>query len=274
MPADEELPAEAGDLLETIASVLASAVERANAAELVERTLVETESEKLRNILLSSVSHDLRTPLAAVTSATSTLLNQHTRLTDEYRQELLRLVHEEAARLARMVTNLLDMTSLQTGSVKLNKELYFIEELIGSALMRVESRLGKRRIESRIEHSLPLVWMDGLLIEQVLINLFENIIEHTPDGTQVEVRAELHKPDVHVIIQDNGPGVPMGDEERIFDRFYTAEKSGDAKDGALGLAINRGIITAHGGKIWAQNAPEGGAIFTFTLPVKTESTAA
>ncbi len=267
---DEGLPSDAPDMLETIASIVASAMERANAAELVERTLVETESEKLRNILLSSVSHDLRMPLAAITSATSTLLNPNAKLTEEYRSELMRLIHEEAARLARMVTNLLDVTSLQTGSVKLNKELYFVEELIGSALMRIEHRLGNRRIETAIEHSLPLVRMDGLLIEQVLINLFENIIDHTPDGTKVEVRAELHKPDLHVIIEDNGPGVPEGDEERIFDRFYSTTKhsGGDAKEGALGLAICRGIIKAHGGKIWAQNAPSGGAMITFSLPIK------
>ncbi len=269
---DDALPGNAVDTMETIASIVASAVERANAAELVERTLVETESEKLRNILLSSVSHDLRMPLAAITSATSTLLNPHAKLTEEYRFELLRLIHEEAARLARMVTNLLDVTSLQTGSVKLNKELYFIEELIGSALMRIEHRLGNRRIETAIEQSLPLVRMDGLLIEQVLINLFENVIDHTPDGTQVTVRVELHKPDLHVTVEDNGLGVPAGDEERIFDRFYSAHTqsiSRDAKEGALGLAICRGIIKAHGGKIWAQNCNGGGAIFTFTLPVKS-----
>jgi two-component system sensor histidine kinase KdpD len=164
-----------------------------------------------------------------------------------------------------MVTNLLDVTSLQTGSVKLNKELYFIEELIGSALMRVESKLGNRKVNIQIQSGLPLVRMDGLLIEQVLINLFENIADHTPDNTQVTVRAEVHKPDMHVILEDDGPGVPSGDEERIFDRFY---HSSEGKEGALGLAICRGIVKAHNGKIWAQNRPEGGAIFTFTLPLR------
>jgi two-component system sensor histidine kinase KdpD len=253
------------NLLDTIANIAATAVERANAAELVERTLVESESEKLRNILLSSVSHDLRTPLASISGAASALLLDGSRITDEYKGELLRLIHEEAARLARMVTNLLDVTSLQTGSVKLNKELYFIEELIGSALMRVESKLGNRKVNINIQSGLPLVRMDGLLIEQVLINLFENIADHTPDDTQVMVRAEVHKPDMHVILEDNGPGVPEGDEERIFDRFYHAS---DSKEGALGLAICRGIIKAHNGKIWAQNRPEGGALFTFTLPLR------
>lgn len=254
------------NLLDNIANIAATAVERANAAELVERTMVESESEKLRNILLSSVSHDLRTPLASISGAASTLLLESHRITDEYKNELLRLIHEEAARLARMVTNLLDVTSLQTGSVRLNKELYFIEELIGSALMRVESRLGNRKVNINIQTGLPLVRMDGLLIEQVLINLFENIADHTPENTEVMVRAEVHKPDLHVILEDNGPGVPEGDEERIFDRFY--HSSGDNKEGALGLAICRGVIKAHNGKIWAQNRPEGGARFTFTLPLR------
>lgn len=259
-------------LLDNIASTAATAVERANAAELVERTMVESESEKLRNILLSSVSHDLRTPLASISGAASTLLLDSNRITNEYKNELLRLIHEEAARLARMVTNLLDVTSLQTGSVKLNKELYFIEELIGSALMRVESRLGNRKVNINIQSGLPLVRMDGLLIEQVLINLFENISDHTPDTTEVSIRAEVHKPDMHVILEDNGPGVPEGDEERVFDRFYHSANDDLQKEGALGLAICRGVIKAHNGKIWAQNRPEGGAMFTFTIPLRlTES---
>lgn len=259
-------------LLETIANIIASTIERANAAELVEKTIVETESEKLRNILLSSVSHDLRTPLASISGAASTLLLEGQKITGEYREELLRLIHEEAARLARIVTNLLDVTSLQTGSVKLNKELYFIEELVGSALMRVESRLGNRKIIIDIQPGLPLVKMDGLLIEQVLINLFENISQHTPKDTEVTLKAEIHKPDLHVMVEDNGPGIPEGDEERIFDRFYHATETHPSqvsyKDGAMGLAICRGIIKAHGGKIWAQNLPKKGARITFTLPLK------
>jgi two-component system, OmpR family, sensor histidine kinase KdpD len=257
------------ELLETFASIIATALERANAAELVEKTLVEAESEKLRNILLSSVSHDLRTPLAAITGAASTLLIEGGKITEEYKKELLRSIHEEGARLARMVTNLLDVSSLESGSVKLNKELYFIEELIGSALMRVETKLAEHNVATKIEHGLPLLRIDGLLIEQVLINLLENAADFTPSGTTVTITATTVKPDVHVVVSDNGPGIPKGDEERIFDKFYANEK-GNKKGGGLGLAICRGIIHAHGGKIWAQNAPEGsGALFTFTLPIKS-----
>ncbi len=256
------------DTLDTLAFITATALERANAAQLVEQTMLEAESEKLRNILLSSVSHDLWTPLAVITGAASTLLLEWNKISDEYRKELLRSIHEEGARLARMVTNLLDVSSLRSGSVKLNKELYFIEELIGSALMRVESKLDKHSVTTDIDHGLPLVRMDGLLIEQVLINLLENVADYTPPGTQITISAHVEKPDLHVVVQDNGPGIPKGDEERIFDKFYNASRA-DNK-GGLGLAICRGIITAHDGKIWAQNAAEGGAMLTFTLPLKSE----
>jgi len=275
MPHDSHMPGYPTDtveLLEALSTITASALERANAAELVEKTIVESESEKLRNILLSSVSHDLRTPLAAITGAASTLLLEGNKITDEYKTELLRSIHEEGARLARMVTNLLDVSSLESGSVKLNKELYFIEELIGSALMRVEPKLGKHKVVTSIEHGLPLLRMDGLLIEQVLINLLENVAEYTPGGTTVTIAAVTIKPDIHIIVSDNGPGIPAGEEERIFDKFYSGgghdQKPGSLKGGGLGLAICRGIIYAHGGKIWAQNAAEGGAVFTFTLPIR------
>jgi two-component system sensor histidine kinase KdpD len=272
MPHDAEAQSYATDkveLLEAFANITASALERALAADLVEKTIVEAESEKLRNILLSSVSHDLRTPLAAITGAASTLLLEGSKITEEYKTELLRSIHEEGARLARMVTNLLDVSSLESGSVKLNKELYFIEELIGSALMRVEAKLSRHKVQTSIEHGLPLLRMDGLLIEQVLINLLENVAEYTPPGTTVVISALTVKPDVHIIVSDNGPGIPKGDEERIFDKFYAATRA-DLKGGGLGLAICRGIIHAHGGKIWAQNRPEGGATVTFTLPIKNQ----
>jgi two-component system, OmpR family, sensor histidine kinase KdpD len=271
MPHDASLQAYATDsieLLEAFATITASGLERAIAAELVEKTMIEAESEKLRNILLSSVSHDLRTPLAAITGAASTLLLEGEKITNEYKKELLRSIHEEGARLARMVTNLLDVSSLESGSVKLNKELYFIEELIGSSLMRVEAKLSKHRVLTNIEHGLPLLRIDGLLIEQVLINLLENAAEYTPAGTTVTISAITVKPDIHVIVSDNGPGIPKGEEERIFDKFYIGEKG--AAGGGLGLAICRGIIHAHGGRIWAQNAPEGGAMLTFTLPIRSQ----
>ncbi len=273
MPHDTDLTGFSNDdvdLMETFATIAATALDRAQAAELVEKTLVEAESEKLRNILLSSVSHDLRTPLAAITSAASTLLLEGEKITPEYKNELLHSVHEEGARLAKIVTNLLDVSSLESGAVKLNRELYFIEELIGSALMRVEAKFTRHKVVTNIENGLPLLRIDGLLIEQVLINLLENAAEFTPSGTTVTVSATTVKPDIHVVVSDNGPGIARGDEEKIFDKFYAGERSGQ-KTGGLGLAICRGIVRAHGGKIWAQNAPDGGAMFTLTLPIKPQN---
>lgn len=268
MPHDEEMlsyPTDNIELIEAFCSITASALERAKSAEIVEKTALEAQSEKLRNILLSSVSHDLRTPLVAITSAASTLLIEGEKISSEYKTELVKTIHEEGARLARMVTNLLDVTSLESGSVKLNKELYFIEELIGSALMRVEQKLAKHKVITDIENGLPLVPIDGLLVEQVLINLLENVALYTPTGTTVKITAITEKPYIKIIVSDNGPGIKKGDEEKIFDKFY----SGSSGDGSLGLAICRGIIHAHGGKIWAENAGEGtGAIFTFILPIK------
>jgi two-component system sensor histidine kinase KdpD len=267
MPHDEMAKSYTTDkveLIEAFSNIAASALERAQSAEIVEKTMLEKESEKLRNILLSSVSHDLRTPLAAITGATSTLLIEGGKITEEYKTELLRSIHEEGARLARMVTNLLDVSSLESGSVKLNKELYFIEELIGSALMRVEQKLANHKVVTDIEHGLPLLRIDGLLVEQVLINLLENAVMHTPAGTLITISAVSSKPDIKITVADNGRGIKPGEEEKIFDKFY-----GGSGDGGLGLAICRGIIHAHGGKIWAQNATQGtGAIFSFTLPIK------
>ena len=257
------------ELLEAFAAIAASALERAGSAEMVEKTMLEAESEKLRNILLSSVSHDLRTPLAAITGAASTLLIEGDKITIEYKNELLRSIHEEGARLARMVTNLLDVSSLESGSVKLNKDLYFIEELIGSALMRVEQKLANHKVIMDIEGGLPLMRIDGLLIEQVLINLLENAAAYTPDGSVVTISAVSNKPDIIIRVADNGAGIPEGDEEKIFDKFYASK----GNDGGIGLAICRGIIHAHGGKIWAENASKTeaggtGAIFSFSLPIK------
>jgi two-component system sensor histidine kinase KdpD len=256
------------ELLEAFANIVASALERAIAAELVEKTAFEAESEKLRNILLSSVSHDLRTPLASITGAASTLLLEGGRITQEFRHELIKTIHEEGARLARMVTNLLDVSSLESGSVKLNKELYFIEELIGSALMRVDAKLKNHEVDTYVQDGLPLLRMDGLLIEQVLINLLENAAEYTPEDTKIVISATLDKPYVLISVIDNGPGIPEGEEERIFDKFYAGAKRHEQKGGALGLAICRGIINAHDGEIWAENKEEGGAAFYFKLPIK------
>ncbi len=253
-------------LIETFASLLASALERASSAETAEKSRVEAESEKLRNILLSSVSHDLRTPLASITGASSSLLLDDKNLSPATQRELVKSINQEAARLSRIVTNLLDVTSLESGSIKLNKQPYYVQELIGSVLLRLEHQIEKYNVIIDVKHDLPLVFIDGVLIEQVLTNLLENAVKYTPENSTVKILAKKSHDDLVISIEDNGKGIPAGNESKIFDKFYTSEHKDKHKGSGLGLAICHGIIAAHHGKIWAENRPEGGARFSFTLP--------
>ena len=283
--------------LETFASLIASAFGRARRADEAEKAKVESEGEKLRNVLLSSVSHDLRTPLASITGAASSALMLQD--VPKAAQDLLASIHTQAARLARLVTNLLDATSLESGTVRLNRQPYYIAEVIGSALTRIASTKGHRTIDVAIEPDLPLVGMDGLLIEQVFVNLLENSIRYTKDDGRITITVGREADVVRVRVSDNGIGLPPGDETKIFEKFYThgARSEIGARSDAqktempavavpnasntnignvgLGLAICRGIVTAHGGIIFAKNNRQGGASFIFTLPdvYKTASAA-
>lgn len=267
LPEQRHFTTEEISSLETLASLLASSLERAHAAQKAEVSKVEAEGEKLRNILLSTVSHDLRTPLATITGASSSIAADAGRLTPETVRELGRSIHSEAERLSRIVTNLLDVTSLESGTVKLNLQPYFIEEVIGSALARLEKHLEGRKLLTHAEANLPMVEVDGLLIEQVLTNLIENAVKYTQPDSTIEVSASFESNKLRVSVADNGPGIPAGDEQRIFDKFYTTAHHKAQKGTGLGLSICQGVIRAHGGDIWVRNRLEGGAVFTFTLPV-------
>ena len=250
--------------IETFASIIASAFQRANRAEEAEVAKIDSETEKLRNLLLSSVSHDLRTPLASITGAASSALMLKEELPAEV-VELLGSIHGQAGRLAKLVTNLLDATSLESGTVRLNKQPYFIQEVIGSALSRVADSKEERIITANIAPDLPLIEIDGLLIEQVLVNLLDNAIRYTAANGAIVITAEKDADALRIRVLDNGVGLPVGDEEKIFDKFYTHGHSTEGNAG-LGLAICRGIVNAHKGMIFAKNNKNGGAGFTFTLP--------
>jgi two-component system sensor histidine kinase KdpD len=252
--------------LETFASQTALALERARLAEEAQAAQVRIETEQLRNSLLSSVSHDLRTPLATITGAASTLLQDGARLDDDTRQGLLDSVHEEAERLNRLVQNLLEMTRLESGVVPLRKELHPPEEIIGAALGRLGKRLGGRRVTTKVPPDLPLVPMDDVLIEQVLLNLLDNAIKYTPPDSPIEIIATATDQALTIEVADRGPGLRAGDEDKVFEKFYRGNRVA-AGGAGLGLAICRGIVQAHGGRIWAQNLPEGGVAFLFTLPL-------
>jgi two-component system sensor histidine kinase KdpD len=252
--------------LETFAAQTALALERARLASEAQDAEVRVETERLRNSLLSSVSHDLRTPLATITGAVSTILDEGARLDARTQRELMESIHEEAERLNRLVQNLLEMTRLESGAMHVRRELHPPEEVIGAALGRLGKRLADRRVTTKVPTDLPLVPMDDVLIEQVLVNLLDNALKYTPARSPIEVIATATDENLTIEIADHGPGLPAGEEDRVFEKFYRAEPVA-ARGAGLGLAICRGIVRAHGGRIWAQNLPGGGVAFLFTLPL-------
>jgi two-component system sensor histidine kinase KdpD len=252
--------------LETFGGQVALALERAQLAAEAQEAQLRVEAESMRSALLSSVSHDLRTPLASITGTASSLLEGDATFDASTRRMLLETLCEEAERLSRLVRNLLDMTRLQSGALRVSKEWHPLEEVIGAALGRMERPLRGRPVVTRVPEDLPLVPIDDVLIEQVFINLLENAVKYTPSGSEIELTAGAHDGGVTVGVADRGAGIPPEDQARLFEKFYRGGST--ASHGAgLGLAICRGIIEAHGGRIWAENRPGGGSIFQFTLPL-------
>ncbi len=221
----------------------------------------------MRSAILSSVSHDLRTPLATITGAAGSLLDKRESLTGSARDELVRSIYDEANRLERLVKNLLDMTRLEAGALRLHKQRHPLDEVVGAALSRLERRLADYDVRVSVPPDLPLVQVDAELIQQVLVNLIENAVKFSPAKGVIELSASASGTAVLVEVADRGPGLPPGQEERVFDKFYRA---GPPREGGagLGLAICRGIVEAHEGRIWAENRPGGGARLLFTLPLE------
>jgi two-component system sensor histidine kinase KdpD len=243
------------------------ALERTLMAAEAERERLSAESERLRNALLSSVSHDLRTPLGAIEGAASTLVTLGEHLDPATRQELALTIHEGAQHLARRVSNLLDMTRLEAGAVRPRQEWQPLEEVLGSALHQLDRTLAGREVTTDLPASLPPLRIDSVLVGQVLVNILENAVKYSPPGSPLEVAvAPGDAGEVVVSIADRGPGIPAGQETRIFDKFHRASTDGAAGGVGLGLAICRAIVGAHGGRIWAENRPAGGALFKLTLP--------
>ncbi|HEY7727301.1 MAG TPA: sensor histidine kinase KdpD, partial [Candidatus Eisenbacteria bacterium] len=255
-------------LLETFASQIALALERALLARQAERSRVQIESERLQNALLSSVSHDFRTPLAVITGAASSLLDPGARLGEEARRTLIETVGEEAQRLNRLVANLLEMTRLESGALSPNLDWHSLEEVIGASLEALEDRLRDRTLIVDVPRDLPLVRVDDVLLEQVLLNLVENALKYTPRDKPIEIRARAGADEVRVEVADRGPGLPPGEEKQIFEKFYRVAGSGSPRGVGLGLTICRGIIEAHHGGIGVENREGGGACFFFTLPLE------
>ena len=184
---------------------------------------------------------------------------------DATHQDLLSTVLEEAERLNRLIRNLLDMTRLESGTVKVHKEWLSLEELVGSALGHLETRLGTREVGVDLPKDLPLVPGDAVLLEQVLINLLENAVKYSSGA--IEIRAEAMASEMLVEVNDRGAGIPVGEEERIFEKFHRSARTRAREGVGLGLTICRAIATAHGGRVWASNRAGGGASFRFALPL-------
>jgi two-component system, OmpR family, sensor histidine kinase KdpD len=252
--------------LDAFAAQMALAIERASLTEETERARREIEAEQLRSSLLSSVSHDLRTPLAVITGSTSTLLHGGTGISEVTRQDLLKTVLEEAERLNRLIRNLLDMTRLESGAVKVKKEWLPLEELVGSALNRLDARLAGREVHVELARDLPLVPCDAVLIEQTLINLLENAAKYSSGS--IDISATGREAEIVVEVADRGPGIQAGQEQRVFEKFQRAGREGGPEGVGLGLTICRAIVSAHGGRIWVENRPDGGASFKFALPIE------
>jgi two-component system sensor histidine kinase KdpD len=252
-------------VLESFANQIAMAIDRAMLSQEAQQALLKAKTETLRNTLLSSVSHDLRTPLAAITGGVTTLLQKDVTLSAPERQELLLTVYEEAEHLNQIIRNVLDMTRLEAGAIKVKKEWQPVEQIVGAVLNRFAERLKDRPVKTALPEDLPLVSFDPLLIEQVLMNLIDNVIKYTPQGTPIELSASVEGGEIVFEIEDRGPGIPPGEEERIFDKFVRGAATGGGI--GLGLTICRAIITSHGGRIWAENRQGGGTIFRFSLPL-------
>ncbi|SFJ63595.1 sensor histidine kinase [Planctomicrobium piriforme] len=254
-------------LLEACANQLALALERDRLAIDAAESRIRAEAEQVRSTLLSSVSHDLKTPLAAIAGASSSLL-QTPSLPEEVRRQLLESVAEEAQRLNRLLENILQMSRLDAGAVSPNKQWHVLEEIVGSALHRTASELKNHPVKVQLPNDLPLMLFDGLLLEQLLVNLLENAARYTPPGTTVCITAAIDSHKLRLTVSDAGPGLEPGTEKRIFEKFYRASPGADSGRGSgLGLAICQAIVQAHGGQISASNRPGGGAEFVAILPL-------
>jgi two-component system sensor histidine kinase KdpD len=255
-------------LLETFASQIGLALERAQLAETAETARLDAERESLRNTLLASISHDLRTPLAVIAGAGSALAQHGAALDEPTRVTLARSVETKAREMSDLVSNVLDLMRFESGRMVLRRDWQTVDDIAGTALSHLDSKLAGHPVDVRIPHDIPPVHVDATLIVQVFSNLFDNISKYTPPGTPVTVSASVDGRIVRVLVEDEGPGLPDGEPARLFDTFQRGHDEGSVEGVGLGLAICQAIIRAHGGDIEARRRAGGGARFEFTLPAE------
>lgn len=259
---------EQSQLLDTFAGQIGLALERARFAEAAQASSLAAERESLRNTLLSSISHDLRTPLAVMVGAASTLTERGEVLQPRQRRQLAASIEQKAHEMSELVSNVLDLMRFQSGQVALLRDWQSVEDLAGTALQRLGERMRKHPVQLDFPPELAPVHVDAGLIVQLFANLFDNVAKYTPQGTRASVRASNEGVWVRLVIEDEGPGLPAGDPQRLFEKFQRGSEEGAVSGAGLGLAICRAIVRAHGGEIIARRREGGGARFEFTLPAR------
>lgn len=266
----EPLTQEQKQLLEGFANLAALAIERATLAEQARQAQIHQTTERLQGALLSSISHELRTPLVSITGALSTLAEatqseNPTELEWSAWQELIDTAYGEAQRMNLLVSNLLNMTRLEAGAFQLLLEPCDVQDLIGIALTRYTERRYPLELNVRVADDLPLVEVDVSLMAQVLVNLLDNAAKYSPDGSAIDIQASLRPDGVLLGVADQGSGIPDEHLERVFDKFFRSKQQNISGTG-LGLSISKGIVEAHGGRVWAENRPAGGTLIQILLP--------
>ncbi len=253
-------------VLSTFGAQVALALEGARLAEDATRARMDAEASSMRAALFSSVTHDLRTPLAAITASVTSMLDASADLSPESRTELLRTISEEAHRLNRLVGNLLDLARVRAGQLDARKRPTSMNEVIEGVVARLQPQLDGRDVRLLLREDLPDLPLDVDLMDQVLMNLLENAARYSPPGSAISVTTAEWQGGVEVRVADRGPGIPPDERERVFESFVRATNAGAASGTGLGLAIARALVEAHGGRIWIEDAPGGGAAVLFRLP--------
>jgi len=264
-------PAAAEDrrYLEAFARQIGLALQRSQLAQQARTAALEAQAESVRNALLASISHDFRTPLAAIVGSASTLYGQRGRLSDDQQAALLRTIEDEATQMTATAENILQLARLSSGNATLRRDWESVEEMVGASIRRFRSR-GEQRIRVQVEAGLPLLHVDAVLIAQVLANMIENAIRHAPAGTSIDVSANRRDDEIVVAVEDRGIGLGEGDPARLFEKFHRGDGEPAHGGVGLGLAICKAIVELHGGKIGARNRRDGGATFEFSLPCSSD----
>lgn len=255
-------------LMEAWAGLAAIAIERVKLADKAREATLVLESDRLRTALLNSISHELRTPLASIMGSASTLLESDSLYSAAERQELLENITDGSNRMNLILSNLLDTARIESGMMKLKYDWCDIEDVIGTSLHHLSEQIGNRRLEINIPEGIPLLQGDCVLLGQVALNLIDNALKYSPADSSIEIRASVVAANLTVSVADHGIGIPASDLTKVFDKFYRVQHDEISVPGTgLGLAICKSIVEAHGGRIWAENRSEGGAIFSFSVPL-------